>query len=162
MVTLNGNNPTENKLMMLANNDKRMYNILKVCWCLNRYDMEKYMAMNLPLSDNSWIELFKNVVEKLSKIHIPTVYGKAVQIDMENIIELPYNDIERYNVLMLEECNDKLQITKIVKASEVEENDLLALVGRHPFVDVKGWTITKVTFSKELHEVIGIGQHTLR
>lgn len=164
MQVLNGNksepgNYIKEKIHKMTG-DKRLARIIEVCRLLNRHDVDKLIMMNIPLSAREWTEIFKDAVNKLTKIHVPTIYGKAVQIDYENLIMLPEEDKYRYKVLVLEEKGNMLQIADIKDANNFEENELLALVGRHPFVDTLGWTTTKVTFSKELKEVIGIGQKT--
>jgi len=161
MQTLGGNNNTyiKEKIQQITS-DKRVQRIIEVCRQLNRADTDRLIMMNISLSDKEWTEIFKDAVDKLTKIHVPTIYGKVVQIDYENLVMLPIEDKNRYKVLVLEEKDNMLQVTDIKDANNFEENELLALVGRHPFVDTLGWIMTKVTFSKELKEVIGIGQKT--
>lgn len=162
MKSLGGNeNYIEEKIKKLTGN-KNLQNILKICRIMNRHDTDQLLVMNVPLSNKVWVELFTNVTNKLLKIHLPTIYGKVIQIDKENLIELPSEDIERFNVIVLEEQDNNLEITKIEKASKYDVNELLALIGRHPFVDNQGWHICKVSYTSELKECIGIGQCTLK
>jgi len=163
MKALNGNkNYFQQKVLELTYGDTKTAKLIEVCRLLNVHDTSRLVMMNIPLSSREWTELFKDVVDKLIKIHLPTIYGKAVQIDYENVIVLPEEDKKHFNVIVLEEKDGLLQITDIKKAHELKEEELLALVGRHPFVDVHGWAITKVTFDKNIKEVIGIGQQTLK
>ena len=158
---LNGNDYVKRKLKE-AIKDERLFKLSCVVRELNRHDFDRLFLQYSSISQppEEWQQFYKDIVDKLIKIHVPTTYGKAIQIDYENLIELPAEDRNKIQVLIFDYIENKLQITDIHPANNFKVDELLALVGRHPFKDILGWTVCQVKFSDELHEVIGISQHT--
>ena len=151
----------EDKISALAK-DPRLQTLIKLLRIINRHDTDELILRGMPLSHPRWIDVYKKAVDTLVRIHLPSIYGKAIQIDKENLIELPEEDKHRFNVIVFESNNNELKIAKIDKADKYETDELLALVGRHPFVDPLGWHICKVAFNPNLKECIGIGQKTMK
>jgi len=157
-LNIGNNGYIEQKLKELIP-DKRLYRYKLLLRELNRHDFDRLFLRTGKVTGDEWIQFYKDIVDKLIKIHIPNIYGKTVQIPQENLVILPEDDKKYMNVLVMDYVQDKLKVVGIKPASEFDSNELLCLLGRHPFVDTKGWTICKVDFG-QLKGVIGVGQQT--
>jgi hypothetical protein len=154
---LNGNKFIRKFLKELSGGDEELEAKLHIIRELNRYDFDKAALITKDIGSKEMQLVYNDTVDKLTKIYLPTIFGKAIQIDFDNLITLPIYHLDNYQVLI---TDDKYNIIGIEPANKFPEEELIALVGRHPFKDTKGWTFTKVTFNNL--DCIGISQKTLK
>jgi len=142
--------------------DEKLIKFFSYIRHLNMHDFDQALLKNNTLNCKDMDLVYKSIVDKLIKIHVPTLYSKVIQSNYENLIELPLEDKHRFNVLIFDYDKDKnLIIKEITTIDKIEtEEQILAMVGRHPFVNIHGWCLCKVAFNNNIKEIATIGQKT--